>query len=134
MTAAASGDQGVSMGTSRDPRVSIQLLLLLDAGIRVFIWSTSLAITMFVGVRYGGWATFPWSRLGEFAVAWGIAQRFVHMTALFNVAYVVLLAGLGMLVPRPRVGRYSMAARLNRNVIFMSFLWVLTKARYQPPF
>src|SRR5262249_4849210 len=65
---------------------------------------------------------------------WEIAQRFVHMTVLFNICYLAVLLGLRFFVPDPKPGRFSMTAKPTKDLIFASFLGVLTKARYQAPF
>src|SRR5438552_5401801 len=84
---------------SPDRSIAVQLLLVLDIGIRLAVWSISLAITLWVAIRYAGWGRFAWGRLSEFTVAWDIAQRVVHMVVLFNVVYVLLLVVLRTLAP-----------------------------------
>jgi len=118
-----------------DRCVPLQFLLVIDVGVRVLIWFASLALALFVVGRYAGWPQTAGSRLGELSVAAGVALRIVYVIALFNVAYLLWLIALRLLVPNPRPGTYSIVGPdFDPSLIRMSMLWVLTKARYQPPF
>jgi len=135
MSTDATPDSTLKTSPPMNPSVAIQFLLLLDAGVRLLIWSGAAAITLFIAARYDLWTWHAWSDLHSFAAAWALSQRLGHFVMIFNAAYLLELAALRLLIPRPKPGRYSLAGkRPDVNLLCSCLLAVLTKARYQAPF
>lgn len=118
-----------------DPLAGMQLAMVLDIGIRLFIWSTALAVALCVGTRMAALWQIPWERLSDLTVAWNAAQLMTHVVIVFNIAYVVVLFLVRCLVPMPEAKPYAMAShRITRDIVKYCILGILTRARYQPPF
>lgn len=122
-----------------DPRITLQGFLFMDAACRVAIWSIALAAALAATAALRDWpATGPADGGVAWALHWaGAAAAFL---VCFNLAYVLLLVLFRLLVPTPRPGVYSMARPPDfstaggRQLLYSSFVAVLTKARYEAPF
>lgn len=118
-----------------DPAIGMQLALLLDLGVRLFIWSSTAAITLFAVMR---WNLMPPSDVAQgrdFAGAWAWSQAAAQWLVLYNVVYLLELALLGLVLPKPKHGIYSLRDRRpDPSLLATCLRAVLTKARYQAPF
>jgi acetyltransferase-like isoleucine patch superfamily enzyme len=122
-----------------DPCKSLQLFLLLDMLVRMFIWSTAFTFATAAIAAIGFW---PRESLlgGGLAVAWKWSQVATNWIVIFNFSYVAELVVLRLLVPTPKPGVYSTARDIDfrnkrdRELIKASFIATLTKARYEAPF
>ncbi len=118
-----------------DPRAALQGFILLDAFVRLLIWSKAIALTTAAFTALGAW---PEGGLvgADLSHAWRWGERLAQWVVLYNFVYVGELIVLRLLVPMPKEGEYSMAAgrRLDRQLLWSSLIAVLTKARYEAPF
>lgn len=126
----------VSAGvTTRDSRPSLQWLLVLDAIVRLFIWSSSLALAIATMTALQAW---PEQGLvgANLRLAWTWGQRLTQVILMFNCYYVAHILILRLFIPMPREGDYSTApgAPLDRQLIWAALIAMLTKARYHAPF
>jgi len=118
-----------------DPAVGMQLVLLLDLGVRLMIWSSSGAIVAYASIRWNMLPGAEFSDPGRWASAWAWSQAATTLLVLYNLVYLLELAALGLLLPRPKHGLYSLrTTRPNLNLLATCMRAVLTKARYQAPF
>lgn len=118
-----------------DPLHAIQGFLVLDACVRLFIWSGSMAVAFAVVARLDLWpaalgAVPAWRQLGD--IAWAL----IAFVLVMNVAYVAILVVLRLPIPSPKDGRYTLAPGkpLDRQLIWSCLIATLTKARYEAPF
>jgi acetyltransferase-like isoleucine patch superfamily enzyme len=118
-----------------DPGPGLQFVLLLEIGVRLMIWTSALAATLWIAGRWQLWPAASWATLSAFGVAWSLAQRVGHLVIAFNVIYLLIILALRLLIPRPKAGRYALTAgRPDPNMLYTCLLAILTKARYEPPF
>lgn len=122
-----------------DPCAALQGFLVLDAFIRLFIWSSSMALAVMLANRLGLWPTqSPAGSGAAVAWAWGVAAA--KWALLTNVFYVLELILLRLPIPTPREGVYSTASppsiwtASGRQLLYSCLIAVLTKARYEAPF
>lgn len=118
-----------------DPVVGLQVVLLLDVLLRLFVWSASLAAALWLTGRLGlsSWLASHETWTWRWAVCAAVAAA--AMIVFFNVAYILMLIVLRTFCPTPKPGRYSLTARKpDPNLIWSCFTGLLTKARYQAPF
>jgi hypothetical protein len=118
-----------------DPIHAIQGFLVLDAFVRLFVWSGSMAIAFVLVARLDVWPvsadTMPtWRQLGD--IAWAL----VLFVLVQNVAYVAFLVALRLPIPTPKEGRYTVAPGkpLDRQLVWSCLIATLTKARHEAPF
>ncbi|HVP11332.1 MAG TPA: DapH/DapD/GlmU-related protein [Phycisphaerae bacterium] len=125
----------IATATPHDSRLCLQGFLLLDVCARLFIWSTSLTLTIATMTALNGWPEESIVGAGP-RLAWIWGQKLTHLVLLFNLYYVACLVVLRLTVPTPKEGSYSMmpGSPLDRNLIYSVFIAVLTKARYHAPF
>jgi hypothetical protein len=118
-----------------DPKTSLQLLLVFDAFIRLFIWWSPIAMTIAIFTRYQAWPTTPLTQ-ANLAMAWVWGQKLGQLVILYNLIYVAHLVLLRLPIPTPPEGRIEVGsgARTDRRLIYSAVISSLTKARYQPPF
>lgn len=117
-----------------DSKIGLQLLLVLDGFIRLFIWSAALALTVGTLTWFAAWPEHDFVGAG-WAEAWIWGRSLTHLILLFNLYYVALLVALRLVVPTPREGEYRMTgAWPDRQLLWSALLSVLSKARYHPPF
>jgi hypothetical protein len=115
-------------------RRSLQWFLVMDAGIRLLIWSTAFILATAIWTALGAWPKQSPVSAGLY-VAWLWGNSLAWWVVVYNMVYVAELIVLRLLIPTPKPGRYSTTdRRLNRQLLWSSFLAVLTKARLQPPF
>lgn len=112
----------------------VQLLLVLDIVIRLYLWAAALAVTLLVMTRTQSIRDLSWDSLMTFGAAWDLAQRITQFILLFNLAYVLALVVLRTILPRPARGFYKLRGVPNINLLFSGISGILTKARYHPPF
>lgn len=135
------GKTGPSAALARtvDPCSSLQAFLFLDMTTRIFIWSSSIAITCAIFSSVG-W--FPSRGLlstdSDGVWLWG--GCLAAWVVFFNIVYVAELVILRLPIPTPRPGLYPTLSSPNpatvkgRQMIYAAFIAVLTKARYEAPF
>lgn len=117
-----------------DAKLGLQLLLVLDVFVRLFIWASSLALAAATMTFLQAWPPFGFVG-ADLKEAWTWGRALTHMVLLFNCVYVAHLVVLRLLVPTPREGAYRMTGLLpDRQLLWSSLLSVLSKARYQAPF
>jgi len=118
-----------------DTRPAIQGLLLLDATIRLVIWSGAIVLTTLVFSVCGLWPGRLSSHADiRIALLWGLCAY--GWVVLYNVIYAAELAVLRLFLPTPAEGEYRMVpgGPVNRQLIWASLIGVLVKARYEAPF
>jgi hypothetical protein len=118
-----------------DPRNALRCYVGLDLFVRVLIWSTAGVLASYSMGRLAGSLTGnPFS--GDLAVALRWGTYLACWVLLYNLFYVALLVVLRLPIPTPREGRYSMlpGQPISLQVIWSSFVGVLTTARLQAPF
>lgn len=118
-----------------DPSWGMYIVLLLDVNVRLLVWGTALALTLYLG---GQWSLFPraetWG-LREWGDALHIARRAALLIVVFNLIYLLVLMALRLLVPTPRPGRYNLRrAFLSFNLLSAGLLGTLSRARAHAPF
>jgi len=117
-----------------DLRGGLRTFLGLDIAVRLFVWSTALALSTAAISAVRLWPEHGLSGAG-LGLAWRWGGVLSTWVVLFNLIYVIELVVLRMLVPTPREGRYSTTARIpDRQVIWSCLVALLTKARYEAPF
>lgn len=122
-------------GKPYDPKTGLQLFVLLDGVVRLFIWWSSIALTVALFTCLKRWPATP--LIGaDLDTAWLWGGKLGQWVILYNLIYVAHLVVLRLPIPTPKEGRYEMGRgkRLDRQLICASFLATLTKARYQAPF
>ena len=124
---------------SYDASAGVQLFLLWDLGARLFIWSTSLALSFIVFNKLNWWpAQSPVQSTGP--IVWKWAAALAGWTLLFNMVYLCELVFFRLVFPLPQAGVYptnrgiSLFDRRSRQLFWAAAHGVLTKARYQAPF
>ncbi len=120
---------------TRDSKVALQGLLVLDVFVRLLIWSSSLTAAVATMTALDAWPEQGIVR-ANLGLAWLWGQKLTHLILLFNIYYIAALVLLRLTIPTPREGAYSTApgAPLDRNLLNSAFIAMLTKARYQAPF
>lgn len=120
---------------TRDAKHSLQLFLVLDGLVRLFVWSSSIAFTVAIFTYLDAW---PGRTIvgADLPAAWVWTRKLTDMVLLFNVLYVVHLIVLRLLIPTPKEGRYEIGQgqSVSRQVLWSALIATLTKARYEPPF
>lgn len=117
-----------------DPALALRGFLVLDMGVRLLIWSASLAFASAAMTALSAW---PQQDLfgADLRTAWRWGGCLAGWVILFNLCYVAFLLALRLIVPTPREGRYSTTSRVpDRQLIWSCLLATLTKARYEAPF
>ncbi|MCK6482571.1 MAG: hypothetical protein HUU22_00765 [Phycisphaerae bacterium] len=118
-----------------DPVVGLQVVLLFDVMLRLFVWSASLAAALWLVGRLDLWAWPAGHEIGTGSWSIRMAALTAILMVLFNVAYILVLTVLRTFCPTPKPGRYSLTSRKpDPNLIWSCFTGLLTKARYQAPF
>lgn len=120
---------------TRDLKSGLQMFLVLDAVLRLFLWWCPIALTAAVVTATDSWPDKP--LIGaDLDTAWVWGQKLGQWAILYNVIYVALLVVLRALIPTPKEGRYELGAgrKLDRQLLYSAFIAALTKARYHPPF
>lgn len=131
-TSAAEDARGAALPA--DPALALRGFLALDMGVRLFIWSASLAFATAAMTALAAW---PEQNLfgANLPTAWRWSGCLAGWVILFNLFYVAVLLALRLIAPTPREGRYSTTGRMpNRQLIWSCLLATLTKARYEAPF
>jgi hypothetical protein len=124
---------------SFDPSGGVQLFLLWDLGARLFIWSTSLALTFILFNRLNWWPAQSPFRASTLIV-WRWAAALAGWVLLCNIVYLAELIFFRIVFPLPQTGVYptnrpiSIFDRRSRQLVWAAAHGVLTKARYQAPF
>ena len=118
----------------RDMRPALRASLALDLLIRLTVWTSAFALSVWIFTALGFWPKgSPLQANGLFAVKWAFALGWWIL--LFNVAYVAVLLVLRLICPIPREGRYPKAAgAFNRQLVWASLTAALNKARCQASF
>lgn len=118
-----------------DARAGLQGLLVLDAAVRLFIWSATLAAALLVCARAGLSPGWPAGDV-TFGAAWFWGQRCALFIAVYNIAYVLILVLLRLPIPSPREGTYEVVPGKvpDRQMLYAALISTLTKARYHAPF
>ncbi len=118
---------------SADKRGFLWGFLLLDLWVRLTLWSTSLGLTTAVMTALQAWpAGNPLAGDPGLTMLW--AKRIGQWVILFNVIYLLELLLVRLPIPTPREGVYSTKGFPDRQLVWITLLGVLTKARYQVPF
>ncbi len=131
--------QSAAIAKPVDPCPSLQAFLFLDMTTRIFIWSSSVAITCAVFFSFG-WFPRMNQFSADFETIWRWGGRLASWVLLFNVFYVAELMVLRLPIPTPKPGLYptlnapSPLSAKGRQMIYAAFIAVLTKARYEAPF
>jgi hypothetical protein len=126
---------GANINASR----GVQLFLLWDMCARMFIWSTSLALTIAVFNKYDWWPSRSPIH-APFSIAWKWGGALSNWVLLYNMIYLGELIFFRLIFPLPRTGVYptnrkiSVFDRRSRQLIWAAGQGVLTKARYNAPF
>ena len=132
----ASNSQSVATAEAkrRDPKLGLQLLLLLDVFVRLFVWCSSLALTVALFTRLKAWPDRQFAG-ADLGLAWLWGQKLGQLVLLYNLIYIAHLLVLRLLIPTPKEGRYdARGGKLDRQVLCSGLLSTLTKARLQAPF
>src|SRR5262245_41862917 len=129
--ACASANASKSPATQISSGVANQAILILEVAVRMYIWVFALAITLFLGVRWGILADVTAPPGPAFGWGWRFSKSVGTLILLYNVIYLVELAALRLFIPQPRPGRYDLAARPGKDLLRACGLAILTKARYQ---
>ncbi|MBN2562936.1 MAG: hypothetical protein JXQ75_18590 [Phycisphaerae bacterium] len=118
-----------------DPRLGIQALVFLDGFVRLFIWSSSIALSIAVFTACDAWPRHP-IQGADLSTAWLWGQKLTHLVLLYNVFYVAHLVVFRLPIPTPKEGRYEIGPgkKLDRQLIYSALIGVLTKARLKAPF
>ena len=119
---------------ARDMRPILRVSLGLDICIRLALWSTAAALSLYTFNALNTWPRAPLNSpsLGP-AIHWAVCLAWFIL--LFNVYYVVALLFLRLLIPTPREGRYEKGkGGFSRQLVWATLLAVLNKARYFAPF
>ncbi|MGQ9649728.1 MAG: acyltransferase [Phycisphaerae bacterium] len=107
--------------------------LLADLWVRLMLWSTSLGLTTAVMTALQAWPSGS-PLAGDLGVTLLWARRIGQWVILFNVVYLLELLVVRLPIPTPKEGIYSTKGLPNRQLVWVTLLGVLTKARYQAPF
>jgi hypothetical protein len=131
--AGAADAAGLRAAAHPDSRGGLRLFLLLDLGVRLFVWGNALTLSL---ITFNAWQAWPTSPLGAAPLdVWHTVRRVTEFVLLFNAIYVLELVVLRLLVPTPREGRYRLTEHVPpRPVLYSTLLATLTKARLQAPF
>jgi hypothetical protein len=118
----------------RDRRPALRCTLLLDVVLRLAIWGAALALTLTIFHALGAWPDAnPFEANFSAAVRWAVAACWFIL--LFNVLYVAVLILIRLPIPTPREGRYPKpGGPPDIQLLWMTLLVALNKARYFPPF
>lgn len=120
---------------SHDAIHGLRGFLILDAGMRLFIWAAAFASTTALFTRYGLWPghSIIGANLPE-AGAWSWAL--IKWVVVYNLFYVALLVLLRLPIPTPREGRYELVPGKipDLQLIWSCLIATLTKARFEAPF
>jgi len=118
-----------------DAAPALRGFLLLEAVVRLFIWSSSLATTVTLLTMLHAWPMQPLvGSDAAGAVRWsGVLARFV---VLYNLVYLAELLVLRALLPSPREGEYTLVPgqQWSWRLLSMALVGILVKAKGQPPF
>ncbi|MFH1419156.1 MAG: hypothetical protein ABII12_12835 [Planctomycetota bacterium] len=124
-------------GTAKpyDPKFGIQWFVFLDGFLRLFIWYSSIALSVALFTVCDAWPK-PSIINADLSTAWLWGQKLSHLVFLFNIFYIAHLLVFRLIIPTPRAGRYEIGPgkRPSRQLVYSAFLAALTKARYQAPF
>lgn len=116
-----------------DLGTSLRWLMLFDMGVRLFVWSSALALAMWIFAR-----TYGWPAAGDpadFRVTWRWSSAAVRFVLLYNALYILVLVAVRLLIPTPREGRYpTNSGRPAWPIVWSGLLSSITKARMFPPF
>jgi len=122
------------VGARPDSLTALQGFVLLDAVIRLLVWSAALAVATATFTAAGAW---PDRGLvgADLGLAWRWGRVLTGWVVLFNLVYVAELVVLRLPIPTPKQGRYPTGTRRpNRQLLWSCLIATLTKARYQAPF
>ena len=118
-----------------DSAPGLRGFLLLEAVVRLFLWSSSFALTIAILTGMRAW---PHQALVgadlNIALEWsGLLARFL---IVYNFVYLGELLVLRALLPSPQEGTYALVPgqRPNAQMLALALLGVLVKAKGQPPF
>ncbi len=118
-----------------DPKFGIQWFVFLDGFLRLFIWYSSIALSVALFTVCDAW---PKQTIinANLSTAWLWGQKLSHLVLLFNVFYIAHLLVFRLIIPTPKPGRYEIGPgkRLSRQLVYSAFLAALTKARFNVPF
>ena len=118
-----------------DPKLGLQGFLLLDGSVRLFIWWSSIALTVAACTALESWSEA--ALIGaDLATAWHLCAKFGELVILYNFIYVAELVILRLPIPTPKEGRYEVGPgkKLGRQLLYSALIAALTKARYDAPF
>jgi len=118
---------------SNDMRPAIRLALAFDILLRLTLWCTASAISLVVFAALDLWPeSNPLTAELPTAIRWVAAAAW--FIVLFNVLYVAAILLVRAPIPTPREGVYpKKGGPFNAQLIWMSLLVALNKARYFPP-
>lgn len=111
-----------------------QLGLVGDVLLRMVVWSSALAVTLYWGANdpylITRWHNYDLQKLGD---AVRVARDVFTLLVVFNVAYLFALMVLRLLVPRILPGHYRFGESRTRLALARSWvLGALVRARYYP--
>lgn len=126
---------GLQTKKQTDMRGVLWGFLLLDLWVRMTLWFTSLGLATAVMAALKGWPSGN-PLAGDLGLTMLWAKRIGQWVILFNLIYLLELLLVRLPIPTPREGTYSTSKRglPDRQLIWVTLLGVLTKARYQVPF
>lgn len=122
-------------GKSSDMRGFLWGFLLLDLWVRLTLWSISLGLATAMMTALEAWPSGS-PLAGDLGLTMLWARRLGQWVVVFNVIYLLALLLVRFLIPTPKEGIYStrQPGLPDRQLIWVTLLAVLTKARYQVPF
>ena len=119
----------------RDPRTGMRGFMFLEAFVRLFIWYSSLAVTLAFFAKFGRW---PEQSLfgADFSVTWLWCQRISEAIILYNVVYLLHILIIRLPIPSPKEGEFSLTAtsKFDLRLLWAALVAILTRARYEAPF
>ena len=91
----------------RDQRFGLQMFLLLDGVLRLFLWWCPIALTAAIVTATDSWPGKPLVG-ANLDTAWRWGEKLGEWAILYNLLYVALLIVLRALIPTPKEGRYDL--------------------------
>lgn len=134
MSAEDAAGKGKKKAEAIDPSAGIQALLVVEIVMRMFIWGGAMALSVVLMARSAGVRSITWGSVQSIGGAVHLTWELIAFIVIFNVAYLLILAGVRAVIPRPKRGIYKLAGELDINLFYSGLSGILTKARYQAPF